>query len=286
MSFRSKTNLFAICALAAVSSTQALAQMDGAVSVDEEALPSESMDQGEAPDVSEPMLEEKPAAEPLEYEVEEEPMMGEGAMEAGPEELGDEGAMLPGGLDDMGTAAGELTELEGKVSAVDSELGMLEVETKDQGLVSLRANKDTLEGLVPGQSVSLTYEERDGSRWIRDLAAAGIAEPTSSDDVPAPTATEDVPAPTQAEAVQQPAGKRMSEGGSSERAPKSTAIMTGETGEGLDQLSGFSAELQQSLEDEAVAKEQDATLPAFDAKDDPTGLGMAEYAAPSFQLEP
>lgn len=69
-----------------------------------------------------------------------------------------------------------LPEIEGEVvtgniSAIDLEDGTLEVDTDTQGTLRLSADRALLRQISPGQSVSLSYVDRDDGRWVAELEA-------------------------------------------------------------------------------------------------------------------
>ncbi len=163
-----------------------------------------------SPAETEPAEELAPAPDAATEGVETEGVEMEGAeIEAAPGEEpveGEQGAMLPGGLDEMGTGEAELqASYEGEVRSVDLNDGTVELETESEGTVSLRGDSAQLEQLEPGQMVSVTYEDRSDGRWISEIQEPAAMEPAAEE-------SEQNVEPDQAESVQQPQGKNMNEG--------------------------------------------------------------------------
>lgn len=57
----------------------------------------------------------------------------------------------------------------GDVRAIDLVDGTLEVETDTRGTLIIRAQQEQLRQLAPGQSISLSYVDRDDGRWLSRL---------------------------------------------------------------------------------------------------------------------
>lgn len=73
------------------------------------------------------------------------------------------------GAEPTADAASSAQRVTGNISAVDLEDGTLEIDTDTRGTLRLSVDRVRLRQIAPGQSVSLSYVDRDDGRWVAEL---------------------------------------------------------------------------------------------------------------------